>query len=147
MMKKRKYMLLILLFATLAVFGQTNSEGTVNIEADPRIEELVELHSTYNKAFPVMPGYRIQVFMESGTEALTRAEEVKKKFTEKNKGTNAYLTFDAPYYRVRVGDFRTRLDAEKFLLKINRRYPNAWVIKDEINFPELSNNQKSYENE
>ena len=39
------------------------------------------------------------------------------------------------YYRVRVGDFRTRLEAEKFLRKISRKYPGAWVIQDYINFP------------
>jgi hypothetical protein len=54
---------------------------------------------------------------------------------EKYSDANGYLTFDEPYYRVRVGDFRTRLEAEKFLRKISRKYPGAWVIQDYINFP------------
>jgi hypothetical protein len=80
--------------------------------------------------------------MQSGNEALSNAEEVKEKFLEKNETIPAYLLFTAPYYRVRVGDFRTRLEAEKFLQKINRTYPNAWIIKDEINFPALPKYQK-----
>lgn len=117
--------------------AQTDKQGEVIIYADPVIDSLLQLHIAYNDAFPVMPGYRIQIFFESGNQALDHAEEVKNKFTEKYNGTLAYLQFGAPYYRVRVGDFRTRLDAEKFLSKINRRYPNAWIIKDEINFPVL----------
>jgi hypothetical protein len=85
--------------------------------------------------------------MDSGNEALMKAEEAKETFTEKYDHINAYLIFSAPYYRIRVGDFRTRLEAEKFLQKISRNYPNAWVIKDEINFPELSKHNKAYENE
>lgn len=116
--------------------------GEVTIYSDPAIDSLMQLHIAFNDAFPVMPGYRIQIFFESGNQALNNAEEVKNKFTEKFEGTAAYLQFGAPYYRVRVGDFRTRLDAEKFLAKINRAYPNAWIIKDEISFPELPKYKK-----
>ena len=126
------------------VYGQNENQGNISVNSDPRIDELVKLHVAYNKAFPFMPGYRIQIFMESGNEALNQAEKVKKVFNDKYKNNNAYLIFVAPYYRVRVGDFRTRLEAEKFLQQIIRKYPNAWVIKDEINFPELTNYQKSY---
>lgn len=143
-MKLKKYLVVLLILTTWMVYGQNENQGNISINSDPRIDELVKLHVAYNKAFPFMPGYRIQIFMESGNEALNQAEKVKKVFNEKYKNNNAYLIFVAPYYRVRVGDFRTRLEAEKFLQQIIRKYPNAWVIKDEINFPELTNYQKSY---
>lgn len=143
-MKRKKYLVVLLILTTLMVYGQNDNQGIISINSDPRIDELVKLHVAYNKAFPFMPGYRIQIFMDSGNEALSKAEEVKETFNEKYKDNNAYLIFVAPYYRVRVGDFRTRLEAEKFLQRIIRNYPNAWVIKDEINFPELTNYQKSY---
>jgi hypothetical protein len=38
---------------------------------------------------------------------------------------------------VRVGDYRTRLEAEAFLKRISGNYPNAFVVKDEIDFPKL----------
>ena len=50
----------------------------------------------------------------------------------------AYVSWKAPNYRVRVGDFRSRLEAEKVLQSILIGYPNAWVIKDEINFPVMN---------
>jgi len=137
-----KYLILILLLYSLVAKSQEVKTGNISVQADPRIEKLVDMHIAYNEAFPVMPGYRIQIFMESGNEALNQAEEVQEKFNDKYKKINAYLFFVAPYYRVRVGDFRTRIEAEKFLQQINRTYPNAWVIKDEINFPGLLNTKK-----
>jgi len=143
-MKLKKYLVVLFILTTWMVYGQNENQGNISVNSDPRIDELVKLHVAYNKAFPFMSGYRIQIFMESGNEALNQAEKVKEVFNDKYKKNNAYLIFVAPYYRVRVGDFRTRLEAEKFLQQIIRKYPNAWVIKDEINFPELTNYQKSY---
>jgi len=47
----------------------------------------------------------------------------------------AYLTFKAPNYKVRVGDFRTKLDAQRFLIELTADYPNAFIITDQINLP------------
>lgn len=136
-----------MLLITWLGYGQMKEPGSVMIQSDQRLEDLVDLHISYNEAFPVMPGYRIQIFMKSGNQALSLAEEEKVAFNEKYEDVNAYLMFTAPYYRVRVGDFRTRLEAEKFLKLINKNYPNAWVIRDDINFPDLSINQNTYEDE
>lgn len=141
-MKSVICLVIVLLIFAWSANGQSKEQKGLTIQADARIDSLVQLHIAYNEVFAVMPGYRIQIFMESGNEALNTAEEAKETFIEKYNQTPAYLIFSAPYYRVRVGDFRTRLQAEKFLQEINRHYPNAWVIKDDINFPELTNYQK-----
>ena len=130
-------LIIIILFMVSRLSAQTDNTGEVNIYTDPRIDDLIELHIAYNETFPVLDGYRIHIFMESGNEALVNAEEVKGKFEERYDEIPAYITFGEPYYRVRVGDFRTRLEASQFLQKINRKYPNAWVIKDKINLPSL----------
>jgi len=127
--------------------AQNVEEPEYVIVGDERIESLVQLHIDHNIKHPVFQGYRIQILMATGNDALDITEEAKTKFLEKYPETRAYLTFDEPDYRVRVGDFRTRLEAEKFLEKIDRKYPGAWVIQDYINFPELSKykNTNSYE--
>lgn len=125
------------------VAQETNQNSPVVI-ADARIDSLVNLHIEHNKRYPVFQGYRIQILKASGNDALTLTEEAKTKFMKKYTDTPVYLTFDEPYYRVRVGDFRTRLEAEKFLKKISRKYPGAWVIQDYINFPKYKNTN-SYE--
>lgn len=136
-----------LCFTTIAGVAQLQSEEDMVITDDHRIDSLVYLHIAYNEKHPVIDGYRIHVFIKSGNEALTEAEEVKKEFEEKYEFVPAYITFGEPYYRVRVGDFRTRLEAEKFLQEINRTYPNAWVTRDKINLPVLPNYTKTKEYE
>ena len=131
-------MLLLLLLASTWLTGQ--EAGYLRIYADPRIDSLLALHVEYNENFPVMDGYRIHIFMESGNDALQQAEKEKEDFEGLYEGVPAYITFGEPYYRVRVGDFRTRLDANNFLQKISRNYPHAWVIKDKINLPSLPEN-------
>ncbi|MCF6170199.1 MAG: SPOR domain-containing protein [Bacteroidales bacterium] len=130
------YILFLLLLTGAAGAQNSNHE-------DSRIDSLLQLHIAYNAAFPAMPGYRIQLFMESGNDALENAEEILEKFQEKHDDVPAYITFGEPYYRVRVGDFRTRLEAIRFLDKIQRSYPQAWTVKDKISFPVLSTYQKT----
>ena len=129
------FIIIVLFFIATATYAQHNREGVVNIHADPQIDSLLQLHIAYNEAFPVLNGYRIHIFMRSGNEALDRAEEIKLEFEDNYDDIPAYVTFAEPYYRVRVGDFRTRLEAEQFLERINRKYPNAWVIQEKINLP------------
>ncbi len=127
--------------------AQVPNEGNIVIISDERIDLLLKLHIDHNKEFPIFQGYRIQILMASGNDALDITEEAKEEFNEKYPDIPIYLTFGEPNYRVRVGDFRTRLEAEKFLQKISRKYPGAWVTQDNINFPSLSkyNKNQSYE--
>ena len=137
---------LILFLVTMCsnMFAQSYEEYGSAVISDARIDSLVRLHIEHNKKYPVVQGYRIQILMASGNDALDKSEEAKTIFSEKYPDIPAYLTFDEPDYRVRVGDFRTRLEAERFLDKINRKYRGAWVIQDYINFPEYKNTT-SYE--
>ena len=52
-------------------------------------------------------------------------------------GIMAYVVYHEPNYKVRVGDFRTRIEAEGFMKRIMGEYPSAFVIKDKILFPKL----------
>lgn len=124
--------------------SQETHENSSVVISDARIDSLVNIHIEHNKKYPVFLGYRIQILKASGNDALALTEEAKAKFMKKYTSAPVYLTFDEPYYRVRVGDFRTRLEAEKFLKKISRKYPGAWVIQDYINFPKYKNTN-SYE--
>lgn len=126
--------------------GQAN-EGTLLVNQDPRIDSLVALSIAYNQSFPYISGYRVQIFMASGNDALSNAEKVKEDFDTNFPNLTAYLTFREPYYRVRVGDYRTRLEANQQLKAIRKSYQDAWIILDKISLPPLITYQKtdSYE--
>jgi hypothetical protein len=141
----RKVIVLIFFIVTVScsLIAQDGNKNSSVVISDARIDSLLQLHIDYNKKYPVIQGYRIQILKASGNDAMEVIEKSRSDFYAQYIDIPVYLTFQEPDYRVRVGDFRTRLEAEKFLKKIIRRYPGAWVIQDNINFPSLRNYNKN----
>ena len=49
------------------------------------------------------------------------------------------VTFESPgYYKIRVGNYRTRMEGTKDLVMIRKFYPDAYLVPDKINFPDLN---------
>lgn len=79
-------------------------------------------------------GYRVQIFLGSDRKT---AEETKRSFLFKNPDSPAYLSWLAPNFRLRVGDLRTRLEAERLLRDLRVTYPGSYIVPDEIEMPGL----------
>lgn len=135
------------LYLTCGQLQAQDNGGKLILVQDPRVDSLVALNIAYNKIYPFITGYRIQIYMGSGNDALNNAEKVKEDFETNFEGITAYITFREPYYRVRAGDFRTRLQANQLLKALRKSYQDAWIIQDKINLPLLMTYQKtdSYE--
>ena len=112
-------------------------KGHVQIVQDDRVDLLVSKHIQINQNRKGMDGFRIQIFFDSGNNSKTKAQSIYEGFKAKYPDERAYLSFKSPNYKVRVGDFRTRLDAQRFLNDIIDEYPNAWIIADLINLPKV----------
>ncbi len=110
----------LLLFAPFA-FGQ---EGTVSIDQDPKIDRLLELYKTTNARVNY---YTIQV----GFGSYEDAEELKADVQADFPQWTPRIIFDSPTYRVRVGNFRTKLEAERQFLEVRKKYPAALLLKPE----------------
>ncbi|MCB9015952.1 MAG: SPOR domain-containing protein [Lentimicrobiaceae bacterium] len=128
--------LFFLIFAGIYSFAQS---GEVEVISDPRINQLVEKHIYLNQHQSTLEGWRVQIFFDSGANSKRRASDVLNRFSSVYPDTQAYLSFKEPYYRVRVGDFRSRLEAEGFKKTIQAEYPNAFATSDMINPPVLKN--------
>ena len=116
--------------------AQSVSQGKLVLVQDSRIPKLIAKHKYYGQEGKT-EGYRVQIFYDSGTNSKNRAYAMKNTFMSMFPGVEAYLTFQSPNYKVRVGDFRTRMDAEGFKVKIGETFTAAFVVKSEINFPAL----------
>ncbi len=114
-----------------------NNRGTLIINQDERIEELINRHIQINRENQGIEGYRIRIFSESGQGARPRATEISAKFNVKYPDIETYLVYDAPNFKVYVGDFRSRSEALKVKRKINRDYPHSFIVMGQINFPSL----------
>ncbi len=108
------------------------------------VGDLLQLHKNYNKEYSNIVGYRIQIFKGSGNTAPENAQTIMDEFWENYPETGAYISFQEPYYRVRIGDFKTRLEALNFINKIKKSYPSAFVIQSNIELVVLPKNN-SYE--
>ncbi len=74
-------------------------------------------------------GYRVQILQ---TEDAEEARKVQKEAIL-DLDAEVYLIYDNPYYKIRVGDFRTRYEAEQFLEKVLRQgYSAAWIVRTKI---------------
>ena len=135
--------LLVVLFllSGLAVMGfaqeKNNEKGHIQIIQDDKVDLLVSKHIQINQNRKSMEGYRIQIFFDSGNNSKTKAQSIYEGFKAKYPDVGAYLSFKSPNYKVSVGDFRSRLDAQRFLNDIILEYPNAWIIADMINLPKV----------
>lgn len=111
--------------------GGNRSRGHVEIKGDVAVTQLVQKHIELNERVRTIPGYRIQVASLSGTSSKNRAFEMKERIRELYPGVEAYVVFDEPNFKVKVGDFRTRLEAYVFLQRIRADYPGT-IIRDNI---------------
>jgi hypothetical protein len=126
--------LIVFLIIWTSAFVQAQNSYVIQ---DARVDSLVMLHKKINSNDSLVPGYRVQIFFESGNYSKDLAMQTAEEFQESYPNIRYYLSFSEPYYRIRVGDFRTLIEAKGFLMSIIGKYPAAFEVKDRIYFPPL----------
>ncbi len=126
----------MLLFSGVAeAFSQEqNSKPYVNQEES--VDRLISSFRDYQRR-QGMQGFRVQIYTASGNRSKLLTDKVKAEFDAKYADVRSYITYDEPYYKLRVGDFRNRLEAQQFLKEISSDYLYAIVVVDKINLPRL----------
>ena len=128
------FILGILVFINPGIKAQVlePAKGNVEIIQDEKITQLTEQYRKMSINNPEVEGYRVQIFFDSGSNSKNKAASVKDNFETVYPGVKSYLSYKEPYYRVRVGDFRTLTEAEGFQKKIAADFPNSFAVKDNI---------------
>lgn len=132
-----KRTLFLIICIVLGVVAYAQSHGSLNIKQDNRIENLISKQRVIYKMDSSFSGYRVHVFMEIGNEALQHAEEVQKQFQKDFPDIPIYLTYSEPYFRLRAGNFRNRVEAEQCLRRIKPKFKEAFVTADMIYRPKV----------
>lgn len=113
------------------IFSRLNasdaSDGMIKIYQENNIRNLVDYHVEQQSAINGTEVYRIRIFSESGQEAKTDAYEVRRSFISKYENVNCYTVFENPFFKLYVGDFRTKSDALRFNKVIEKDYPDAFI--------------------
>lgn len=108
--------------------------GSLKITGDPRLGALIDKYIEINQddCPNIIEGYRVQVFSASGTGSSQKAREARTKFLTFFPQLKAYTDYEAPNFRVRVGDFRTKLEAEQVKKMISQEFPACFIVPDFI---------------
>ncbi|NDV15632.1 SPOR domain-containing protein [Muricauda sp. TY007] len=96
----------------------------VTIQQDPKIDELVKLYTKVNSNTGY---YQIQVGFGNYKKALDLLNQVEVDFPD----WYSKIEFESPTYRVRLGRFKTKLEAERKYLEVRKKYPHAMLLKPE----------------
>lgn len=82
-----------------------------------------------------MSGYRIRIFFDNKQDSRGASEAAINRFKAAYPGHGAYRSFASPYFKVTVGDFRTKSEAMQMLQTVRADFPSALVVKENINYP------------
>ena len=93
----------------------------ININVDPNINTLLE---TKLKDI-TSDSYKIQLYYGNLDEAHSTLSKFKNKFNQ----WDGKIEFETPNYKVWVGNYKTRIEADRALLKINKSFPHAFIFK------------------
>ena len=117
----------------LQTIQQGDAQGRVQIEADSLLVINYYKLRIKNRKISGVPGYRIRIYSESGIGAKEEQQRVRASFLSLFPDIDAYYKYDEPYFKVYVGDCRTRSEALKLYDRIEGSFPNSILRDDYIN--------------
>jgi hypothetical protein len=145
--------ILTVLLCCLSAAAVAQNKGTVSVVKDPLIDSLIAKRIELNLkpiAAPVavstgkpgttivsQMGYRVQIFYGSDRREVFNEQS---KFNNSYPELNTYITYKQPNYYLRVGDFRTRLEAQRFMNELRGTFPTLFIFREKINAPNLNYN-------
>ena len=126
------------------------SRGQVTEIKDPLIDSLIARRLALSKTVTPTPpasgtprgvgpiismmGYRVQIFYGSDRREMYSEQA---RFKSEYPKLNTYITYKEPNYYLRVGDFRTRLEAQRFMNELRPQFPTLFIFREKINAQNL----------
>ncbi|MDR3188076.1 MAG: SPOR domain-containing protein [Prevotellaceae bacterium] len=133
----KRIVVIAMLVATCGSVAVAQAPGVISVKASAAIEQLVQKHIAYNAQHLKIDGYRIRIYRDNSGNARQRSQEISDNFAGLFLDIPVYRNYDNPYFRVSVGDFRTKDDALRVYVHIKQLYPKAYIVQEAINFPAL----------
>ena len=113
--------------------------GDVSVEENYKVRQAVSRQVEANKGPEgEVDGYRIRIYFDNKQKSREESQEVMARFKALHPGYNVYLKFNNPNFKVTVGDFRTKVDAQIALKEIIKAFPSAFIVKEKMRFPLVS---------
>jgi hypothetical protein len=127
-----------ILFVSLNLFGQDTTpvdSSSIIVHKDPRIDLLVKKQiqineETSREARRIGKGYRLLVI---NTNKRDEAVDAKTKVYTYFPELKSYLIYQSPFYKLKVGNFKERKEAEEYLERLKKYFPGGvYIMNDTI---------------
>jgi hypothetical protein len=129
MLKNRLFLSCFLL--CFSGFGQTeNTNNQIAVLCDQRVEQLLKLEKRTDKIM----GYRLQICLDSDKKIV---DEARDKYLKTYPLTDTYVNFENPNFNLKVGDFRSRVEAEKIKREIFGEFVICIIHEELVNLPRI----------
>ena len=116
-------------FLTLTMFTLAYNihaqDQNLTLNQDPKFEQLLNDKRKINTSINTNDTYKIQIFSGKSDEAKKTLSDFKREYSN----IDGTIIFNTPNYKVMVGNFRTRIEAERNLADIKKRYKSVFLIK------------------
>ncbi|MFE3846440.1 SPOR domain-containing protein [Flavobacterium sp. LB3P45] len=113
---------LSLIITSSCIYAQ---DAKLRLSQDPKFEQLLNEKRKLNVSTSVNDRYKIQISSGDSENAKKILRTFKQEFTD----IDGTIVFNTPNYKVWVGNFKTRIDAERNLIDIRKKYKNVLLIK------------------
>lgn len=94
-----------------------------------RLDMVLDTIAIRNKAIKYANGFRIMLYVGNNRQD---ADNAKIFCYQTFPELNPYMTFSQPTYRVKVGDFMSRLDAERYYDQLRMQYPSSMIVSEKV---------------
>jgi len=128
MNKKMKYF--IQLFLLIGIVNFLFAQGNITIKQDPSLPKLINRHIDMNTTIRRVQGWRMQL---SSNSDRTEVMNIKSTFLTQYPNTKTYLTYQQPYFKLRIGDFADKNEAYQFMKEINDNFKGIFIVPDIVN--------------
>ncbi|UOK42849.1 MULTISPECIES: SPOR domain-containing protein [Flavobacterium] len=113
------------ILSSFSGFKAYSQPSKINIVQDPKFEMLLNEKRKINSSITVNDRYKVQIFYGTNEEAKKNLSQFKKEF----RNLDGTIIYSNPSYKVWVGTFKTRIEAEKNYKEILKKYPTALLIR------------------
>lgn len=100
-------------------------QGNVTINQDKNITALLDLKKEMNKTEDHSSRYKIQIYSGNRSGSQNAQKNFRNSFTD----WNPTIKYESPNFKTWVGNFRTRLEADRALKRVKKKFPHAFIFK------------------
>ncbi len=125
------------------ILSRKEGRGGVRLNQSDEIRSVMESHFESNAGRKLL-GYRVRIFFDNKQSARADSEAAMARFRSLYPEIEVFRSYVNPYFKVTVGNFRTRSEAMGLFRKVIREFPTAFIVREEIEYPPIESGKDMY---